>query len=139
MVAHTPALEESRIKHRLIAEQGGGTEHFGPREFFPVFPIPRNLQKGVAGRSKCSVAVPKPKLPGGPTQHNYGIYPMNYPTDVSNQVVSRSSGEAAAILALSGGGGRDKNVSVGVVAAVLGVSLAGALAFAYTRPADNKW
>lgn len=61
---------------------------------------------------------------------------MKSSIDVTNRVVSSrgGDGDAAAILALSGGGGRDKNVAV--LAAVLGVSL---LAFAYTRPADNKW
>lgn len=62
---------------------------------------------------------------------------MKSSIDASNRVASSPGGEAAAILALSGGGGHDKKV--GVLAAVLGVSLAGALAFAYTRPADNKW
>lgn len=73
------------------------------------------------------------------TAHDHGICPMKSSIDVTNRVVSSrgGDGDAAAILALSGGGGRDKNVAV--LAAVLGVSLAGALAFAYTRPADNKW
>eukprot|EP00752_Nemacystus_decipiens_P003385 g3132.t1 len=64
---------------------------------------------------------------------------MKYSTDEINRVASPRGrdGDAAAILALSGG--RDKNLSVAVVAAVLGFSLAGALAFTYTRPADNKW
>lgn len=66
---------------------------------------------------------------------------MKSSVHVVDGVVSSPGGDAAAILALSGGGaGRDnKNASVAVLAAVLGVSLAGALAFAYTRPADNKW
>ncbi len=45
-------------------------------------------------------------------------------------------GEGTSILALSGGGG-DKKLPLAL--AVLGVSLVGALAFAYTRPEDNKW
>lgn len=64
---------------------------------------------------------------------------MKSSIDVSSRVLSSPGGDAAAILALSGGAGRDKNMSVAVVAVVLGVSLAGALAFAFTRPADNKW
>lgn len=36
----------------------------------------------------------------------------------------------------AGGDGDKKALGVAIV---LGVSLAGALAFAYSRPADNKW
>lgn len=68
-------------------------------------------------------------------------------TDLSNRILScggsrgGGGGDAPTTLALSRGasrGGDGDKKGLAVIAAV-GLSLAGALAFAYTRPADNKW
>lgn len=75
-----------------------------------------------------------------------GLNPTMSSTDISNRILSRGDGGgggsgvgSSTTLSLSPGARGDGDKKALGALVVVGLSLAGALAFAYTRPADNKW